>query len=133
MGGILLEIATPDKLVFSGEVDYITAKGGLGEFTVLPKHSPLLTTIEPGVVRFASGGEVKELAVGWGYAEVRPYKVLMLVEFAQFKDEIDADELERQLQEISSKLKDASLSNEEKEALEKQLERLKAKKKLLVS
>lgn len=51
-GKLMLEIATPEKLVFSGEVDYVTAPGGLGEFTVLPKHTPLLTTISPGILKF---------------------------------------------------------------------------------
>ena len=129
--GLLLEIATPEKLVFSGEVDYVTAPGGLGEFTVLPKHTPLLTTIRPGILRFSTGGKVHEYAVGWGYAEVRPYKVLVLVEFASTAEELDAQEIEQDLQEAQKKAYDPTLSEEERAAYQKQLERLKAKKKLI--
>ncbi len=130
MGKLQLEIATPEKLVFSGEVDYVTAPGGLGEFTVLPKHTPLLTTISPGIVRFGSGSEEKMYAVGWGYAEVRPYKVVLLVEFAETKDEIDPREVEREIEQIKERLASAS-SEEERESLRRQLERLKARKRLV--
>ncbi len=130
MGKLQLEIATPEKLVFSGEVDYVTAPGGLGEFTVLPKHTPLLTTISPGIVRFGSGAEEKMYAVGWGYAEVRPYKVVLLVEFAETKDEIDPREVEREIEQIKERLASAS-SEEERESLRRQLERLKARKRLV--
>ncbi len=127
-----LEIATPDKLVFSGEVAYVTAPGGLGEFTVLPNHTPLLTTISPGVVRFDDGSGVKEFAVGWGYAEVRPYKVLILVEFACTRDEIDPSELQMELDETLAKMREAS-SEEERASYAKQLERLRAKRKLVMA
>jgi F-type H+-transporting ATPase subunit epsilon len=130
-GKLTLEVATPEKLVFSGEVDYVTAPGGLGEFTVLPKHTPLLTTIVPGILRFTTGGTVKEYAVGWGYAEVRPYKVLVLVEFAVTKEEIDASQLTKELEEAQAKAYDSTLSEEERATYQKQLERLKAKKKLI--
>ncbi len=129
-GGLQLEIVTPEKLVFSGEVEYVTAPGGMGEFTVLPNHTPLLTSIVPGVVRFSTGGAIKELAVGWGYAEVRPYKMLILVEFAEGREDIDPQEVQRQVDEISAKLRE-SLSEEEKEALQKQLRRLLARRKLV--
>ncbi|BAT71667.1 F-type H+-transporting ATPase subunit epsilon [Thermosulfidibacter takaii ABI70S6] len=130
-GKLMLEIATPEKLVFSGEVDYVTAPGGLGEFTVLPKHTPLLTTISPGILKFSTGGSVKEYAVGWGYAEVRPYKVLVLIEFAVTKDEIDTSQLTKELEEAQAKAYDSTLSEEERAAYQKQMERLKAKKKLI--
>ena len=130
MGKLQLEIATPEKLVFSGEVDYVTAPGGLGEFTVLPKHTPLLTTISPGIVRFGSGSEERMYAVGWGYAEVRPYKVVLLVEFAETKDEIDSFALQEEIEQIQKELATAK-TEEEREALKKQLDRLKVRKKLV--
>ncbi len=132
MGKVLqLEIATPEKLVFSGEVEYVTVPGGLGEFTVLPGHTPLLSTVHPGVLRFSGPEGERSYAVGWGYAEVRPYKVLILVEFAQTKEEIDAAQLEEELKDASSKAYDFSLSEEERKSYLKQLERLKARKKLV--
>ncbi len=132
-GRLQLEVATPDRLVFSGEVDFVTAVGGLGEFTVLPNHSPLLTTIVPGVLRFGTGSEVRKFAVGWGYAEVRPYKVLMLVEFAVGRDEIDPKSLEEEINETYNKANNPALPEEEREVYRKQLERLKAKKKLVAA
>ena len=128
---ILLEVATPEKLVVSEEVDFVTAYGGLGEFTVLPGHTPVLTTIEPGILRFGSGGNVKEYAVGWGYAEIRAYKVIMIVEFAETKEEIDRAEVESKIKEFAQKVFSTELSEEEREAYRKQLERMKARLKLV--
>ncbi len=131
---ILLEIATPEKLVLSEEVDFVTAPGGLGEFTVLPGHTPLLTVIEPGILKCGThGGEEKVFAVGWGYAEVRPYKMIVIVEFAETKDEIDRDEVEREIKELAHKVFSPEVPPEEREAYRKQLERLKARLKLVSS
>lgn len=129
----LFELVTPDRLVYSGPVEYVTAIGGLGEFTVLPGHTFVLTTIEPGVVRFGSSQDKKEYAVGYGYAEVRPDKMIMLVEFAVSKEEIDKEELESMIKEVESKLYSGALSESEKKAYMKQLKRLRARKKLVIS
>ncbi len=131
-GKILLEVATPEKLVLSQEVDYVTAPGGLGEFTVLPGHTPLLTVIEPGVFKCGNHGEeAKVFAVGWGYAEVRPYKMIVIVEFAETKDEIDREEVEKEVKELVHKVFSSEVSPEEREAYRKQLERMKARLKLV--
>ncbi|MGB9668444.1 MAG: ATP synthase F1 subunit epsilon [Thermosulfidibacteraceae bacterium] len=126
----LFELVVPDKLVYSGSVEFVTAVGGLGEFTVLPGHTFLLTTIEPGIVRFSVGGSIKEYAVGYGYAEVRPDKMIMLVEFAVTEDEIDKSELLKQIKESEEKLYSSVISEAERLAYFKQLLRLKAKEKL---
>ncbi len=131
---ILLEVATPEKLVLSEEVDFVTAPGGLGEFTVLPGHTPLLTIIEPGLFKCGTYGEnPKVFAVGWGYAEVRPYKMIVLVEFAETADEIDKEEVEREVRDLVQKVFSSEVSPEEREAYRKQLERMRARLKLVSS
>ncbi len=128
--GLQLEIATPKELAVSQEVSAVIVPGAEGEFGVLPNHTPFLTPIRPGRLAYDSGGGREELAVGWGYAEVRPNKVLILTEFAEKRSDIDAEKVKAEISELSSKLQDADLSTEETEAIRKQLERLKARLKL---
>ncbi len=90
-GKILLEIVTPQGLVFSGEVDEVTAAGSEGEFGVLPGHVPFVTTLKIGVLTCKKGNESKFFFVSWGYAEVGPEKVMILADSAEKSDEIDLD------------------------------------------
>lgn len=91
---ILLEIVTPERIVLSEEVDMVSAPGALGEFGVLPGHTPMLSTLSVGRLAYKKGGQTHELAVTWGYAEVGPDKVLILAETAEKVEEIDVERAE---------------------------------------
>ena len=84
-----LELVTPYKKTLSTEVDEVTAPGSLGEFGILPGHTPLLTTLQIGELSYRKGHETFHLAVNWGYVEVEDDKVTVLVETAEPADEID--------------------------------------------
>jgi len=126
-----LEIVTPEALAISQDVDIVTVPGGLGEFGVLPGHTPFLTTVKPGKLTFESHGKRSVLAIGWGYVEVRPYKVLILTEMAKKPEEIDRDRVREEYEELTSKLSQPGLSPEQREAVLKHLERVKAQIKVL--
>jgi len=88
-GKILLEVVTPQRMVFREEVDEVTAPGLEGEFGVLPGHIPFITTLKIGVIMYRQGSVKRYMAVTWGFAEVLPDKVTILSESAQLADEID--------------------------------------------
>ena len=90
-GKILLEIVTPQGLVFSDEVDEVTAAGSEGEFGVLPGHVPFVTTLKVGMLICKKGNEQKYFFVNWGYAEVGHEKVMILADSAEKSEEIDLD------------------------------------------
>ena len=56
MAAFRFELVSPEKLLFSGEVEAVTAPGIEGEFTVLNDHAPFMTTLKPGLIRIAGGG-----------------------------------------------------------------------------
>ena len=89
MSKIKLDIVTVEKLVYSQEVDEITAPGLEGELGILPQHAPLVTMLQPGVVTIRAGGEETEMAVSGGYMEVRPDHVIILADSAERAEEID--------------------------------------------
>ena len=78
----LLEVVTPTRLLVSGEATELVAPGGEGYFGVLPGHTPLLIVLGIGELTYWQGREERHLSVAWGYAEVRPDKVVVLAEAA---------------------------------------------------
>lgn len=86
---LLLEIVTPYGLIFSEHVDEVIASGSEGEFGVLPNHVPFLTTLKVGMLTYKRGSETGYFFVNWGYAEVRPDKVLILADSAEKSEDID--------------------------------------------
>jgi len=88
---LILEVVTPEKIVYSGAVDEVTIPGTEGEFGVLRGHEPFLTSVDIGELYFLSGGKKINYAVNVGYAEVTGSKVTVLIETAERFDAIDKD------------------------------------------
>ncbi|HLZ18825.1 MAG TPA: F0F1 ATP synthase subunit epsilon [Smithellaceae bacterium] len=92
---LILEVVTPEKLVFSGEVDEVTVPGSEGEFGVLKGHEPFLTSVDIGELYFLVGGKKTYYAINTGYAEVTGSKVTILIETAERADAIDKDRAQK--------------------------------------
>ncbi len=91
-GNILLEVVTPEKIVVSEEAQIVAAPGSLGEFGVLIGHTPFLTTLNTGIIRFTNaGGQEQYVFVSGGFAEALPDKVTVLAESAEKKRDIDVE------------------------------------------
>ncbi len=88
---ILLEIVTPEKMVFTGMVEEVTVPGSEGQFGVLKGHTPLLSFVDIGELHFIQEGKKHYFAVNTGYAEVASNKVTLLVETAEKADAIDKE------------------------------------------
>ena len=87
-----LEIVTPAKLLFSGDVVSFTAPGTAGGFQVLYDHAPLLAEIGIGEVKLTdTEGNVRRIATSGGFVDVKKNHVVMLAETAERSDEIDRD------------------------------------------
>ena len=106
-GKLLLEIVTPQGLVFSQEVDEVTASGTEGEFGILPGHVPFVTTLKIGMLTCKVGSESKYFFVNWGYAEVGHDKVLILADSAEKSDEIDFERAQAAMKRAEERMKQA--------------------------
>ena len=99
---IFVEIVTPQKSLFSGEVTMVSMPGEDGDMGVLGGHAPLLTTLGLGEIVLHKSDGTEHLAVNGGVAEVRPDKVTILADDAENADEIDialAEEARRNAEE----------------------------------
>lgn len=84
-----LEIVTPEKKIFSDTVEDVYLPGEEGEMGVLEMHAALVTALKAGELRYRKDGEVHELAIGGGFAEVTQEKVSVLTDMAMGESEID--------------------------------------------
>jgi len=75
-----LEIITPDKKVFSGEVSSVSVPGTTGRFEMLNNHAPIISTLLNGKVKVKDKEGVKTFDVKGGVVEMLNNKVIILAE-----------------------------------------------------
>jgi len=102
-----LEIVTPEKRAFTGDVDEVIVPGSEGELGILPHHAPLISLLGQGVLRLKQGGQEQEFAVFGGFLQVRPDRVVVLAETADMDSEIDLARAEHARQEAELALEGA--------------------------
>ncbi len=83
------EIVTQERTVFSGEVDAVNIPASEGRMGILPNHTAVLTTLGFGEVIVRRGGQEEFFAIGGGFVEVQPDKVVILADSAEHAEEID--------------------------------------------
>lgn len=88
------ELVSPEKLLFSGAVESVTAPGIEGEFTVLQDHAPFMTTLKPGKVVIVGGGKDEEMFVKGGFADVSPEGFTILADYAMLMGEIGKEKFD---------------------------------------
>jgi F-type H+-transporting ATPase subunit epsilon len=94
-----LEVATPDGLALKTEAEIVTAPSVQGEFGVMPGHLPLLAATRSGLLKFRVGGKDEVAAVGPGFVEALPNKVLLLTDAFLRPANIDRAAAEKELSE----------------------------------
>lgn len=89
---IRLEVVTPEKIVVSEDAQIVASPGSLGEFGVLTGHTPFLSTLKTGIIRYTDAeGTEKYVFVSGGFAEALPEKVTILAESAERREDIDLE------------------------------------------
>jgi F-type H+-transporting ATPase subunit epsilon len=80
-GKIAFDLVTPTALAISEQVDMVVVPGAEGDIGVLPGHTPLITTLRPGLVDVHNDGRITEsLFVSGGFAEATPERCTVLAE-----------------------------------------------------
>lgn len=104
-GNIKLEIVTPEKAVVSEDAQIVMAPGALGEFGVLKGHTPFMTTLKLGTVRYVDAtGKECFVFISGGFAEALSDKVTILAESAERRDHIDVERAKSALQRAQERL-----------------------------
>lgn len=114
MSELNLNITTPAKNIFTGEIKSITLPGTLGGFQILKNHAPIISTLEIGVVKIVlADNSIQNYATGGGTVEVSDNKILLLADSIERSDEIEVDRaktaMERARKRLDKKGEDKSI------------------------
>ena len=121
MDKVTFELVSPEKLLLSRPVDMVVVPGSEGDFGVLPRHAPVISTVRPGVIDVHEDGKVTDrIFVGGGFAEVTGERCTVLAEQALAVDDLDRGQAEQQLKDAREDLSDAK-SDSERAAAERQI------------
>lgn len=101
-----LEVITPERLVFREEVEAIIVPAAEGYLGILPNHTPLITSLSVGVMRYRKNGGIQRVAVGGGFMEVAANRVTVLADTAERAEEIDVDRARRAKARAEARLRD---------------------------
>jgi F-type H+-transporting ATPase subunit epsilon len=106
-GNIRLEVVTPQKEVVKEEAQIVVAPGMLGEFGVLIGHTPFMTSLNVGTIRYTDAqGQEHNVFVSGGFAEALPDKVTVLAESAEKSQDIDIDRARAAMERAQKRLED---------------------------
>lgn len=84
-----LQIITPERVFYEGDVEMVEFNTTEGEIGVLPGHIPMTVIIKPGILTITEGEESKEAALHEGFAEILPEGVTIMAEIIEWPNEID--------------------------------------------
>ncbi len=118
-------LVSPERELFSGDVDMVEAPGVEGIFGVLPNHAPLMAVLAPGVVKVRNGGDEKRIFVRGGFAEVNPFGLTILAEEAIPVAELSREMIAERIKWAEQDLADADATVETRIAAEVTLVRMK--------
>ena len=104
-----LEIVSPERLLKDAEVAMVVVPGTDGDFTALPAHAPLMSTLRPGVFEIFSdeAGFAERLFVKGGLVQISPAGLTILAEETLALDSVDADDLFQKIADAREDVQDA--------------------------
>jgi F-type H+-transporting ATPase subunit epsilon len=102
------ELVSPERLVFSGEVEQVDVPGEEGEFGVFAGHAPYVATLKPGMLKiYSASGAPQRIVVHGGFAEVGPTGLTVLAEQATPADEFDPAMIAEAIKDAEEDIADA--------------------------
>ncbi len=107
MAKLNIEIVSAERIVYTGEADMVVAPGSEGVLGILPRHAPLLTSLNPGILRIKQGAEEMAMAVSGGFLQVNNNRVEVLTDAAERAEEIDIARAEEARQRAERALAEA--------------------------
>lgn len=123
---IRLEVISPARTVVDTDVEMVVLPAEDGLIGFLPGHAPTVVAMAPGVLSYTRGHETLRLAVGGGFCEVTPARVLVLADSAERSDEIDVERARAAFEQARARL-DRELSDRDHERAEAALKRATAR------
>jgi F-type H+-transporting ATPase subunit epsilon len=98
------ELVSPEKLLFSGEVEQVDVPGLEGDFGVLEGHAPLVATLRPGILTVHAAGGTEQIIVLGGFVEVSDKGLTVVADIAESAEEFDKAVLAREMEAVQKRI-----------------------------
>jgi F-type H+-transporting ATPase subunit epsilon len=120
MASLHFELVSPEKLLFSGEVEQVDVPGAEGDFGVLANHAPMVATLRPGILTVHGADGERKIVVLGGFAEVSAQGLIVLADVAESVESIDRTMISTRISELESRIEKTEAGS----ALDKLITRL---------
>lgn len=114
------DLVSPERLLFSGEVDQVDVPGSEGDFGVFAGHAPLIAIMRPGILTIYSNGKEEKVVVLGGFAEVGPTGLTVLADVAETVEDMDRAVIAKQIKETEKRISELEAGS----VLDKEIARL---------
>jgi F-type H+-transporting ATPase subunit epsilon len=125
MAALHFEFVSPERVLFSGDVDQVDLPGAEGDMGILAGHAPLVTALRPGIVTIYSGSSREPVVVIGGFAEVSPAGLTILADRAMPREDFDAATLAAEIKDTEEDVADAA-DEAQRDKLARRLEQLRS-------
>ena len=131
MANFHFDLVSPEKLLFTGEVEQVDLPGSEGDMGVLADHAPLVTTLRPGIIVVHREGGDMRVVVNGGFAEVGPAGLTVLADMAVPLEEYDRSVLASEIKDTEEDVAD-STDGWQRDKLARRLQQLEALQEALI-
>ncbi|USG61686.1 F0F1 ATP synthase subunit epsilon [Sneathiella marina] len=105
---ITMDLVSPEKLLLSADFEMVVVPGAEGDFAVLAGHSPVTSSLRPGVISiYENDVEKDRIFVNGGFVEVSNDKLTVLAEEAIYIADLNRADLEQRIQNATEDEEDA--------------------------
>jgi F-type H+-transporting ATPase subunit epsilon len=125
MAALHFEFVSPERVLFSGDVDQVDLPGAEGDMGILAGHAPLVTALRPGIVTIYSGSSREPVVVIGGFAEVSPAGLTILADRAMPRENFDTATLAAEIKDTEEDVADAA-DEAQRDKLARRLEQLRS-------
>jgi len=110
---LICEIVTPERIVYTNEVEMVVAPTIDGEIGILPLHAPLVSVLKPGEIRVKWNAEkdVEWFAVSGGYVQVHEDKVIILADQAEIASKIDIERARQAVERVKKRIEEIAIED----------------------
>jgi F-type H+-transporting ATPase subunit epsilon len=98
------DLVSPEKLLFSGDVEQVDVPGIEGDFGVLAGHAPMVTTLRPGILTVRGASGVEKIVVLGGFAEVSADGLTVLADTAEAVEDFDRSVISTRISETEQRI-----------------------------
>jgi F-type H+-transporting ATPase subunit epsilon len=102
------EVVSPERVLVASDAEQVLVPGSDGDFTVLPGHAPVISTLRPGILDVKVAGATKRYFVKGGFAEVEPDRLTILAASAIDLADPATDRVKAELAAAEAELQSAT-------------------------